>query len=324
MQLTFPCRILLGLTIVCAPFSQAQAQAYPERPVRLVIPFPAGTTTDLMGRRVAEALAKDLKQPVVIDNRAGAGGNIAAEYVSKQAADGYTVFMGTTANMAANKTLFKLGYDPVQDFTPLSMGYYSCNLLVVNPEWKIRTLPDLIAEAKANPGKLNYGSSGVGTAGHLAAEWFKTMTGTDITHIPFKGGPQILTELMAGRVEMSFEAVGNALPLIRTGKLRPLATTCKERLAAFPNVPTMLESGVKDFDIRGWTMFVAPARLPDAISRRLSTAFFAALSQADVRESIGAGGMEASPMTPAATAAFLQEEIDRWARMIRAANIPQQ
>lgn len=299
----------------------AHGQTFPDRPLRLVVPFPAGTTTDLVGRKVAEALSRELGQPVVIDNRVGAGGNIAADYVAKQPADGYTLFMGTTANMSANKSLYKLTYDPLVDFAPLSMGYFSCNLLVVGANSKMRSLADLVAQATKNPGKLNYGSPGVGTAGHLAGEWFKVQTGTDIVHVPFKGGPQVLNELMADRLDMSFEAVGNALPLIRAGKLRPLATTCKERVPAFPDVPTMTESGVKDYDIRGWAMFVGPAKMPEAIVKKLSDALYKALSSADVSNYISGAGMEASPRSPSATTAFLHEEIDKWAKIIRTAGI---
>lgn len=317
----FACGLLAAMTFCSTAAAQTPAQGYPDRPVRLVVPFPAGTITDLVGRKVAEVVGRDLGQPVIIDNRVGAGGNIGADYVAKQPADGYTLFMGTTANLAVNATLYRLPYDPVTDFTPLSMGYYSCNLLVVSSQSRIHSLADLIAEAKRRPGQLNYGSPGVGTAGHLAGEWFTITTGTSIANVPFKGGPQILNELMAGRLDMSFEAVGNAQPLIRAGKLRPLATTCAERIPAFPDVPTMIESGVRDYDIRGWAMFMAPARLPDAIAARLAEAFFKALSSPETRDFIKANGMEPNPASPAATSAFLKEEIGKWGTIVRTAGI---
>lgn len=315
-------RVATGALVLCGLLPHAGAQTFPTRPVKVVVPFPAGSATDLVVRLMTESLVKELGQPVIVENRAGAGGNIGAEFVSKQPPDGYTILMGTTANMAVNKTLVKnLPYDPASDFTPLSIGHFSCNYLVVPTESSIRSVAGLIAEAKANPGKLNFGSSGIGTAAHLAGEWFKSITGTELTHVPYKSGPEALNDLVAGRIELDFEPIATAMPFIRAGKLRPLAGTCKERLSALPDVPTLMESGVKDYDLRGWSLFVAPPRLPEAIAKRWSDALSISLRSPKVREGIEALNMQPSPSTPAVASAFLKDEIAKWGQIVRAARL---
>ncbi|MBL8381001.1 MAG: tripartite tricarboxylate transporter substrate binding protein [Burkholderiales bacterium] len=310
------------MAIACAfaaPMEVA-AQTWPDKPVRMVVPFPAGTSTDVAGRRIAEALARDLGQPVVVENRAGAGGNLGADSVAKSAPDGYTLLLGTTGNLAVNKSLFRsLPYDPITDFTALTIAWYSCNVLVVSSTSPITGVATLISEAKARPGALNYGSPGNGTAGHLAGEWFKAMTGTNLTHVPYKGGNQVIVDLIAGQLQVSFEAVGNAIALIRAGKLRALGSTCKDRLAVLPELPTLTEVGVPDFDIRAWALFAAPARLPEPITQRLAAALTKVLNEPAVRDPINATGVQVATNSPAAAGAFLRDEVTRWAKIVKTA-----
>lgn len=311
--------VLMAVATWVAPFS-VHAQTWPSKPLRMVIPFPAGTSTDVSGRRVAEALSRELGQPVVVDNRAGAGGNLGADAVAKAAPDGYTLLLGTTGNMAVNKTLFRnLPYDPVGDFTPLTIAWFSCNVLVVSADSPIRSVATLIADAQARPGAISYGSPGSGTAGHLAGEWFKAMTGTQLTHVPYKGGNQVIIDLMSGQIQVSFEAVGNAMAHLRSGKLRALGGTCKDRIAALPDLPTLTELGVADFDIRAWAMFAAPSKLPPAVAQRLSEALVKALSDPSVRDAINATGVQVATTSPSETADFLRNEVSRWAKIVKTA-----
>src|SRR6266581_2207455 len=231
---------LAALLTVCV--SGAWAQAYPTKPIRLVVPFPAGGTTDILAREVGQRLSMTLGQPVVIDNRPGAAGNIGAELVARSAPDGYTLLMGTVGTHAINASLYaKMPYDHVKDFAPVILVAGVPNVLVVNPEVPVKTVPELIAYAKANPGKLNFASSGSGTSIHLSGELFKTMTGVQMTHVPYKGSAPALTDLIGGQVQLMFDNLPSSLTFIKAGKLRALAVTSTTRAAALPDVPTVAE-----------------------------------------------------------------------------------
>ena len=301
------------------------AQSFPDKPVWLIVPFPAGTSTDASGRMIGDALGKELKQSVIVDNKSGAGGNIGADFVANKKGDPYTLLLGTTGNLAVNKWLTKtLPYDPLTAFTPLSTAFISCNVLVVSGANKIKSVSELIAEAKSRPGKLNYGSPGIGTAGHLAGEWFKQKSGIDITHVPYRGGPQVLQDLLSGEIQVSFEAIGNALPMVRDGRLRALASTCKDRLPTLPDVPTMVEAGVPDFIIRAWGMVVAPADIPKEAAEKLNGALVKALNVAAVRDQLNATGVFVQASSLAEARAFLEEENAKWKTLVETAGITPQ
>lgn len=322
-------RALFQLAMVCvsatALYTGASAQSFPNKPVWIIVPFPAGTSTDASGRMIGDALGKELQQPVIVDNKSGAGGNIGADFVANKKGDPYTLLLGTTGNLAVNKWLTKtLPYDPLKDFTPLSTAFISCNVLVVSSASAIKNVPELIEEAKKRPGKLNYGSPGIGTAGHLAGEWFKKKSGVDITHVPYRGGPQVLQDLLSGEIQISFEAIGNALPMVRDGRLRALASTCKDRLPTLPDVPTMVEAGVPDFIIRAWGMIVAPADIPKEAAEKLNSALVKALSAETVRNQLNATGVMAQASSIAEARTFLEDENAKWKTLVETAGITPQ
>ncbi|MCA0424624.1 MAG: tripartite tricarboxylate transporter substrate binding protein [Proteobacteria bacterium] len=310
--------VLLGTSV-------AIAQTFPEKPVWMVVPFPAGASTDASGRMISDALGKELGQPIIVENKSGAGGNIGADFVANKKGDPYYLLLGTTGNLAVNKWLTKdLGYDPLKDFTPLTTAFISCNVLVVPAQSSIKTLGDLIAEAKKNPGKLNYGSPGIGTAGHLAGEWFKKKANVNIVHVPYRGGPQVLQDLLAGLLQISFEAVGNALPQVKAGKLRPLASTCRDRIPMMPDVPTMIEAGIPDFDIRAWGMIVAPADIPKAAAEKLNAALVKAINSEKVRNALNVTGVVAETSSLEGAKTFLVEENRKWKALVESAGITPQ
>lgn len=307
------------------PCAGALAQTFPDKPVWIIVPFPAGTSTDASGRTIADALGKELKQTVLVDNKSGAGGNIGADFVANKKGDPYTLLLGTTGNLAVNKWLTaNLPYDPLKDFTPLSVAFISCNVLIVASTSKIKSVADLVDEAKKNPGKLNYGSPGIGTAGHLAGEWFKKKTGVDITHVPYRGGPQVIQDMLGGEIQVSFEAVGNALPIVRDGRFRALASTCKDRIPMLPDVPTMTEAGVPDFIIRAWGMMVAPAGIPQETAAKLNEALVRSLNAEAVRNLLNASGVIVQSSTLAEARVFLEEENAKWKTLVETAGVTPQ
>jgi len=303
--------------------SCALAQTFPDRPIKFVVPFTPGSSVDVAARVVGEALTRELGQPIIVENRAGAGGNIAAEYVSKQAPDGYTVMVGTTGNVAASKSLYKkLRYDPETDFAPISNGWWSWNLLVVRTESPLTSARQLIAEAKANPGKFNFGSPGVGTAGHLAGELFRVLTATNMVHVPFKGQTEEINALISGELHFTFESIGNAAPVIKGGRLRALAVTSKERLPQVPDVPTYVEAGIPgDFELRALGMYLAPAKTPPAIVRKLSDGLVKVMAIPQVRERIDSIGVQTTSSTPEQATAILKEEIRRWGQVVKTVGV---
>ena len=298
----------------------ASAQgAYPTKPVRLVVPFPPGGTTDILARAVAQKLSETWGQQVIVDNRPGAGGNIGSELVAKSAPDGYTLLMGTVGTHAINPSLYaKMPYDHVKDFTPVILVAGVPNVLVVNPSLPVNSVSELIAYGKANPNKLNFASSGNGTSIHLSGELFRTMTGVQMTHVPYKGSSPALTDLIAGQVQLMFDNLPSSLQFIRAGKLRALAVTSLERSSALPDVPTLAESGLPGFEASSWFGVLAPAGTPNDIIAKLNTAIAGWLATADAKEKLAAQGAIAAGGAPDAFVRHIAAETSKWAKVVKA------
>lgn len=308
------CKVVLVL--LCAPIASF-AQNYPAKPVRLVAPFPPGGATDTLARVVAQKLTEALGQNFVVDNRPGAGGNIGAEVVAKAPADGYTLLMGSTAH-AINVSLYrKLPYNFERDFAPIAQVATVPNVLVVNPSVPARTMKQLISIARASPGKLNLASSGNGSVGHLSGEMLKQIAKIDIVHVPYKGSGPVITDLIAGRVDLAIESVLATLPQIRAGKLRALGVTSEKRSALLPQVPTMEEENLKGFLSSGWSGVLAPAGSPTDVIFRLNSAIVKALKAPDVKERLLSQGAEPVSGTPAQFASFLKQDVARWAKLVQ-------
>jgi tripartite-type tricarboxylate transporter receptor subunit TctC len=309
--------VLLGL-VVAVP---AAAQDYPSRPVKIVVSYAPGGSNDVVARVIAPELQKELGQSFVVENRAGASGTIGADMVAKSPADGYTLFMGAGAHTLAPSLFKKLPYDIVKDFAPVSLAATSAYVLVVNPAVPAKTLPELIALLKAKPGQLNYASAGKGTPLHLAAELFKSKTGTDIVHVPYGGDTPALNDLLAGNVQLSFMSVASTAPQIRAGKLRALAVTSARRSEALPDLPTLHELGIDGYDIGTWWGLMAPAGTPDAVVNKLNAAMRTAVAQREVKERFAPLGLDPLSDSPAEFAAFIKAEVARYATIAKIAGI---
>ena len=294
------------------------AQAYPTKPIRIVVPFPAGGTTDVLARAAAQKLAETLGQPAVVDNRPGAGGNIGAELVAKSAPDGYTLLMGTVGTHAINPGLYpKLPYDHVKDFAPVILVAGVPNVLVINPALPVNSVQELIAYAKANPGKLNFASSGNGTSIHLSAELFKTMAGVQMTHVPYKGSAPALQDLVGGQVQLMFDNLPSSLALIKGGKLKALAVTSATRAAALPDVPTLAESGLPGFEASSWFGLLAPTGTPPPVIARLNGEIAKWLATPEAKEKLLAQGANAAGGTPEDFARFITAETAKWQKVVK-------
>jgi tripartite-type tricarboxylate transporter receptor subunit TctC len=305
-----------ALLVVAAPVVLGQA-AYPTKPVRLVVPFPAGGTTDLLARAAAQKLSEAWGQQVIVDNRPGAAGNIGAELVAKSAPDGYTLLMGTVGTHAINASLYaKMPYDHVKDFTPVILVAGVPNVLVVNPQLPVNTVPELIAYAKANPGKLNFASSGSGTSIHLSGELFKTMTGVQMTHVPYKGSAPALTDLIGGQVQLMFDNLPSSLTFIKAGKLRAIAVTSTTRAAALPDVPTVADT-VPGFEASSWFGVLAPAGTPREIVVKINGEVAKWLASPDAKEKLTAQGANVAGGTPEDFAKHIQAETAKWAKVVK-------
>ncbi|WP_428852704.1 Bug family tripartite tricarboxylate transporter substrate binding protein [Imbroritus primus] len=317
-------RQLVSALIGAAAFGVAATPAiaadkYPNKPVTIIVPFSAGGTTDILARIVGVKLGETLGETVIIDNRPGAGGNIGAAMVAKAKPDGYTLLMGTVGTHAINQTLYpKLNFDPIKDFAPLTRVANLPNLLVVHPSVPAKNVQELIAYAKANPGKLNFGSSGNGSSIHLSGELFKNMTGIDMQHVPYKGSAPAVTDLLGGQISMMFDNMPSAIQHVKSGKLRPLAVTTAKRSPALPNVPTIAESGVKGYEATSWFGLLAPAGTPPAIINRLNADLVKILAMPDVKKQMAEQGAEAYSETPAAFAGFIKSETAKWAKVVKA------
>ena len=301
---------------------KAQTTDYPAKPVRFVVPYPPGGPLDQAARVLADAMRADLGQPVIVENRPGAGGNIGADAIAKAAPDGYAIVMGAVATHAINPFLYKsIPYDANRDFTPITRVAVVPNVLVVEPKWAashgIRSVADLLQHARANPGALNYGSGGNGSAGHLAGELFKSMGKVQMTHVPYKGAAPAKMALMGGEVQLVFDNLASATPQIRAGQLDALAVTTLEPAESMPKLPTVAASGVAGFDINTWFGIFAPAGLPDAVTQRLHASATAAMRTPEVLAALERMGAKPAPMTPADFAAYVQAEQRKYERLVR-------
>ncbi|MES2959476.1 MAG: tripartite tricarboxylate transporter substrate binding protein [Pseudomonadota bacterium] len=296
----------------------ASAQAFPSKPVKIIIGFPAGGPLDAHARLLAERLGQSLGQPVIIDYRAGAGGTVGAEFVAKSEADGHTLLMANTGTMVINPAVYaKLPYQTLRDFVPIARTAQQPLALVVHPDVKARNVTELVALAKASPGRLNYGSAGNGGISHLVPEMFKQATGTFIVHIPYRGSAPAFTDLMAGQVQLMAESIPQAAQYVKAGKLRALAVTSRERNAALPEVPTMIEAGLKNFEVVGFYGVLAPAGTPKAAVDKLSAAFKATLDTPDVRSRMVTQGADPAFLGADDFSKFLAAEMPRWAKVVK-------
>jgi tripartite-type tricarboxylate transporter receptor subunit TctC len=312
----------LAAAVLCTTVAPALAQPWPARPIRFVVPYPPGGPLDQVARALAEKLREPLGQPVVVENRPGAGGNIGADLVAKAAPDGYAIVMGAVATHAINPYLYaKMPYDANRDFTPITRVATVPNVLVMNPQTAerlgVHSLGDLIAYARKNPGKLNYASGGNGSAGHLAGELLEAQAGVSMVHIPYGGAAPAQLGLLAGQTDLMFDNLASATPQIRAGKLKAFAVTTERRSSFFPELPTVAESGLKGFDISTWFGVFAPANTPRPIVDRLNAEFTQALAAPDIRERLARMGAEPSPMSPEAFANFVRAEQAKYERVVK-------
>jgi tripartite-type tricarboxylate transporter receptor subunit TctC len=313
-------RLLGGLALaatVATPLG-AFAQAYPAKPITIVVPFAAGGTTDILARVIGQALTKDLGQTVIVDNRAGAGGNIGAQFAAKSPADGYTLFMGTVGTHAINQSLYKkLPFDPIKDFAPLTRVAMVPNLLVANPVKPYKNVKELIAYAKANPGKVNFGSSGSGSSIHLSGELFKAMAKVDMVHVPYKGSAPAVTDLLGGQIDVMFDNMPSAIQHVRNGRLRPLAVTTARRSPELPDVPTVAEAGVPGYEATSWFGMFAPAATPAPVVARLNAALAKVLADPEVKKKLAEQGAEPYSEKPEQFAEFIRQETAKWSKVVK-------
>ncbi len=308
---------LFIIAFLCACL--AQAQQFPSRPVHLVVPFPAGSTPDIVGRALGQKLAAAWGQPVIIDNKPGAGANIGTAEVAKAAPDGYTLLIGSNGPIAINKTLYeKLPFDPDRDLKPISLLAGAPQILAVHPSVPASDLRDLIAYARANPDKLAYGSVGSGSASHLTMELLKSQAKISLVHVPYKGFPPVVTDLLSGQIQATFAIVPAVLPQIRAGKLKALAVTSEKRTALAPDIPTVAEQGLPQFDATAWQGLLSPAGIPPEVLKNISSLTRTSMQSPDVRELLGKQGFEVVGSSPEEFAAFIRAESAKWGAVVKA------
>jgi len=311
-------RSLVGLAFAALLASVSHAQSWPSKPIRWVVPFAPGGTTDILARTIAEKLTIALGKPVIVENNPGAGGGVGATQTAKAAPDGYTIMGGTISTHAINASLYKtLPYDPVKDFVPITMIARVPNLLVVNPDVPAKSVKDLIALLKANPGKYTFASSGNGTSQHLSGELFKSMAGVDMQHIPYKGSPPALQDVVGGQVTMTFDNITTAWPLAKAGKLRALAVTTAKRSPVAPDVPTLAESGLAGYEVGSWQGVFAPAGTPPDVVKRLNAEIVKIINMPDVRAKLEALGAEPVGNSSDEFATIVKSEVAKWAKVVK-------
>jgi len=312
----------VSTVILSALAVSAVADDFPNKAIRLIMPYPIGGSIDIAGRMVAQRLADNLGQAVVVDNRTGAGGIVGTETGARAAPDGYTVLMGGTGTLALSPSLQKnLPYDPNKDFTPVTLLVTIPYVVVVQPSFKAANIKELIALAKAKPHEINYGSGGSGSAPHLAAELFKTMADVRITHVPYKGSTPAITDTMSGQVQLTFTGIPSVMTQMKAGRLRPIGVTSLKRTAALPEVPTIAESGVPGYEVNPWFGVLLPARTPQPLVSRLNAEILKVLQLPATRERFAAEGFEAAGNTPAQFAAYIKAEQIKWGKVIKDAGI---
>ena len=309
---------------LCAVFAAApaQSQIWPSKPIRFIVPFPPGGGTDVMARAVAPKLGEGLGQQVVVDNRSGAGGMIGVDLAAKSPPDGYTLGIATVGQISINPSLYaKMPFDPVKDLAPVTMAGNIFNVLIVHPALPAQSVKALIALARARPGELNYGSSGTGAADHLSAELFQVMTKTKMVHVPYKGGPLAMIDLISGNLQLMFSTVPTAVGLIKGGKVRAMAITNSIRYPLMPELPTVAEAGIPGFAVNNWTGVFVPAATPPAVVTRLNAEFVKVLAMPDVKKRLMDNGIDAVSNTPQQFAAYIRDETAKWAAVIKDANV---
>jgi tripartite-type tricarboxylate transporter receptor subunit TctC len=297
------------------------AQGYPNKPIRVIVPFPAGQASDTIMRLVGERLGKALGQPVVVDNKPGAGGNIGSDQGAKAPPDGYTLTVATAALPISKNVYRKLPFDPAKDFAPVTLMTITPLVLVTRPDLPVKNVAELVAQAKNNPGRMTFASSGPGTSHHLSGELFKTLAAVDMLHVPYKGSPPAHIDLMAGTVDIMFDNIVPVTPHIKAGKLKALAVTTKTRAASLPDVPTMTEAGFANFEAVAWFGLLAPAGTPKPIVDRLNKETVAILNTPDIKERLAGLGATTVGNTPDEFGAFINTEIDKWAPIVKRAQI---
>jgi tripartite-type tricarboxylate transporter receptor subunit TctC len=298
----------------------AQSQAFPSKPIRLITLTPPGGALDILARTLAQKLNEQMGQPVLVENRTGAGGNIGVEAVARSAPDGYTIGMNTSSTHGINPSLYgpRMPFDAVRDFAPITLAAELKNVVVVNPSVPASNIQELIKYAKASPGRISFGSAGSGTSQHLAGELFKMKTGTDMTHIPYKGAAPAVVDLVSGQIQLMFVSIPDALPHIKAGKLRAIGVTSRDRSAALPDQIPVAQQGIPDFDVRAWFGVIAPAGTPRPIVGRYNAEIVKILAQHDVRGKLASIGLDPVTMTPEQFAAFIVDEIAKWAPVVKA------
>ncbi len=307
-----------GLVALTLLVSIASAESWPTKPIKIILGFPPGGATDILSRDFAAKLSEELKQPVLIENKPGAGGTIGADIAAKAPPDGYTLTIGTTSNHAIAVSLYKkLPYDPIKDFAPITMLAVSQNVVVINPLVPANNIRELVAYAKANPGKLNFGSSGNGTISHLTGEMFNTLNGTQITHIPYKGSAFVFPDLLSGQISVMYDSTISIGSLVKSGKVKALAVTGAKRSALMPDLPTVAESGYRDFESTNWFGFFAPAATPKDILAKLNAAAVKVLAAPDLQARFALQGAEVVANKPAEALAMVKADIVKWAEVAK-------
>jgi tripartite-type tricarboxylate transporter receptor subunit TctC len=309
--------------LAASPGAMAQESAYPDRPLTMVVTFAAGGSSDVLARAVADALSRRLGKQVAVDNRPGAGGHIGAEAVAHAAPDGYTILFGTNGTLGIGPALYKnLRYDPAHDLAPVGLLHQLPLLLIVNPSVPAKNLTELIDYARSKPGALSFASAGVGSVSHLAGELFKDEAKIDILHVPYKGGGAAVPDLLSGRVSMMLETIPNALPLARSGQMRAIGVTTKQRSSLAPDIPTLAESGLPDFDVSAWTGLFVPAGTPRAVIDRLNAESVKIAGDKDYAALIQSMGTDVASSSPEAFGKFVSDDVARWTEVIKHAAIP--
>lgn len=299
----------------------AQAQPYPAKPVRVIVPFPPGGPTDIVARLVSQKMTENMKQPVVVENRAGAGGVVGTELAAKSPADGYTLLMGTIGGLAVSMSLLpNRGYDTLRDLVPITQAVNVTSILVTHPSVPVKSVKELFALARSQPGRLNYGSSGAGTVTHLAGELLKLMGGVNIIHVPYKGGAPALTAIISGEVDLTYENSLIIVPHITSGKVRALGVTSSKRSKLLPDLPSIAEA-LPGYDASGWYGLLAPAGTPKDVLARLNAEAVKALRSPDVADKLSSQGAEPAPGSPETFTAFIRSEIEKWGKVVKAANM---
>ncbi|MBT2322461.1 tripartite tricarboxylate transporter substrate binding protein [Variovorax paradoxus] len=316
------CLLVAAGAVVLAPPLHAQA-AYPSRPVTLVVPYPAGGSADILARTVGQKLAERLGQPVVVDNRAGAGTAIGAKFVAGAPADGYTLLMGTVSSQAINPAMNKVGYDPLKDFTPVAPLASIPFVLVAHPSFAARSVADVVAQAKARPGELSYASAGLGTSNHLAGELLASAAGIKLLHVPYKGSAPALNDVVAGHVPLMFDLQATAAPYVQSGRLKALAVTGRTRSALLPEVPTVIESGLAGYEVAAWFGVFAPAGLAKPVRDHLNAEITAVLRMHDMQKRLQELGAEPEQAGADAFSSFAHGEVGKWAAVVKNAGLAQ-